>query len=130
VNEPKKFQNFYAKRNSNMYKIIPDPHIYSKINRYGDLYLEGFISRFSDTGLGHAEVLIQKQYLESSDLLVDSIIDTMYESMSREIVPYAPLENGMRETSMRLGARRIFIQYEEDQDNLIRYITDIEILRR
>ena len=113
-----------------MYKVIPHSGIYTKISRYGDSYLAIFISRFSDTGLWNAEAIIQRQYIESSDILVDSIIDAMQEAIWREVVPYSPLADGMRETSIRLGARRLFIQYEEDELGMTRYITDIEILRR
>lgn len=76
-----------------MYKVIPHPGIYTKISRYGDSYLAVFISRFSDTGLGYAEAMIQRQYIESSDLLVDGIIDAMQEAMSHGVVSYAPLAN-------------------------------------
>jgi hypothetical protein len=54
----------------------------------------------------------------------------MKEAISNEILPYTPLVNGSRETSIRLGARRLFITYEEDTTNMTRYITDIEILRK
>lgn len=50
--------------------------------------------------------------------------------MPHEILPYTALADGVRETSIRLGARRLFIQYEEDASNMTRYITDIEIIRR
>lgn len=113
-----------------MYKSIITPRVRKHVTQYGDLYLEGFISRFSDTGLGYAESIIQSQYLESSDLLVESIYTTIAKATSEEFLPYAPLANWVRETSIRLGARRIFIQYEEDHMNMTRYIIDIEILRR
>ncbi len=113
-----------------MYSSVIASRVRQKITRYGDLYLEWFISRFSDTGLGYAETIICNQYLESSDLLVESIYRTIEKATAQELLPYSPLPNGIRETSIRLGARRLFIQYEEDQENIIRYITDIEILRK
>jgi hypothetical protein len=113
-----------------MYKVIISSHVDYLIDTYGDTYRDVFISRFSDTGLGYAEALIQRQYIESAELLIDGIIDTIETAMLHEIVPYTPLVNGSRETSIRLGARRLFITYEEDTVNMVRYITDIEILRR
>ena len=61
---------------------------------------------------------------------MNSIIDAIQDAISHETIAYSLLKNNMRETSIRLGARRLFVQYEEDQENMIRYITDIEILRR
>ena len=113
-----------------MYKSIITPRVRQQITRYGDLYLEGFVSRFSDTGLGYAETVIQNQYLESSDLLVESIYRTIEKATMQDILPYSPLQNEIRETSIRLGARRLFVQYEEDTENMTRYIIDIEILRK
>ncbi len=130
MSELKRYQLYYAKKKVNMYKIIVSQHVDNLIDRYWDWYRDIFISRFSDTGLWHAESLIQRQYIESSELLVDGIIEAIYQAMSNELVPYAPFQNGIRETSIRLGARRLFIRYEEDSQDMTRYITDIEILRR
>ena len=130
MNEQKKYQNFSVKKSVNMYKSIITSQVRKQITRYGEFYLEWFISRFSDTGLGHAESIIQKQYIESSDILVESIYHSIETATIQEIISYAPLENWIRETSIRLGNRRIFIQYEEDLSSMTRFIIDIEILRR
>ncbi len=112
-----------------MYKIIVHNSVFGKIDRYGDMFYSVFLSRFSDTGMWDAESLIQKQYLEASDLLVDTIVDKMLVTLW-DFIYYTPLESWLRETSFRMWDRRIFLTYEEDEKSLSRYITDIEILRR
>jgi len=113
-----------------MYNIIVNSSIYDKINHYGELFFGVFLTRFSDTGMGEAEKIIQKQYLEVSDALVDGIIDGMISTISRDFIYHTPLESWLRETSFRLGNRRIFLTYEEDDAEMVRYIVDIEILRK
>ncbi len=113
-----------------MYKVIIHSAVTKKIDYYGDLFFGIFLSRFSDTGLWEAETIIQRQYLEASDLLVDTISDNMITIMSRDFIYHTPLESWLRETSFRMGNRRIFLTYEEDEKNMMRYITDIEILRK
>ena len=112
-----------------MYKVIILDSVRAKIKKYGDAYRDIFVTRFSDTGLWYAEELIQKQYLESADLLVESIYGSMEIYASRDLIPYR--ESGeIRETHTRLGSRRIDFCYEEDVETMTRYITDIEILRK
>jgi hypothetical protein len=113
-----------------MYKIIISSHVDACIDRYGNMYRDVFLSRFSDTGLWQAETVIQQHYIEASDLLVDSLYDAIDTKICLDILWYSLLENGLRETSIKLGMRRLFLTYEEDTENMIRYITDIEILRR
>ena len=113
-----------------MYKIVISSYVDALIDGYGNRYRDIFISRFSDTGLWEAEILIQHHYIEASDILVDSIYDAIDSRMTVDILGYTPLENGFQETSIKLGMRRIFLTYEEDAPNMTRYITDIEILRR
>ncbi len=113
-----------------MYKVIAHSSIYEKVDYYGELFFNIFLSRFSDTGLWEAEKLIQKQYLEASDILVQTIIDSITTTLSRDFIYHTPLESWQRETSFRMGNRRIFLTYEEDEEDQVRYITDIEILRK
>lgn len=113
-----------------MYSVIIEAHILEKIRTYADILLDGYLLRFSDTGMWEAEAIIKDNYIQAAYLLVDSIYDNISKVMPHEILPYTALADGVRETSIRLGARRLFIQYEEDASNMTRYITDIEIIRR
>ena len=113
-----------------MYSVHIESHILEKIRTYADILLDGYLLRFSDTGMRESEVIIKNNYVQAAHLLVDSIYDSISKVMPHEILPDTPLTYGLRETSIRLGTRRLFIQYEEDASDLTRYITDIEILRR
>ena len=113
-----------------MYKVIAHSSIYKDIYKFWLLYRDIFIDRFTDTWLGFAEEIIKSQYIESAELLVDTIIDGMVSILSRDFIYYTPLESGMRETSFRMGNRRIFLTYEEDETTQARSIVDIEILRK
>ena len=113
-----------------MYKVITRSGVYKKIHTFWLLYRGVFIERFTDIWLGFAEEIIKSQYIESAELMVDTIIDGMKSILSREIIAYSPLESWLRETSFRMGNRRIFLTYEENTETLTRFIIDIEILRK
>ena len=113
-----------------MYSAIIDTDILEKIRTYADILLDGYLLRFSDTGMWEAEIIIKDNYIQAAHLFVDNVYDSISKVMPHEVLPYIPLEGGSRETSIRLGARRLFIQYQEDELGMTRYITDIEILRR
>jgi hypothetical protein len=112
-----------------MYKVIITDTVRAKVKRYGDAYLHIFVDRFSDTWLWIAENIIQRQYIELADVLVDSIYSSLEDVASRPILHHAILDS-MHTSHTRLGSRRIDFSYEEDEWEKIRYITDIEILRK
>ena len=94
ANEQQRFLKFSSNKHHNiMYNIIVNSSIYDKINHYGELFFGVFLTRFSDTGMGEAEKIIQKQYLEVSDALVDGIIDGMISTISRDFIYHTPLES-------------------------------------
>ena len=95
-----------------------------------EAYRDIFVELYTDTGLWYAEEIIKGEYRKNAKILKNSILSAMDHSMKQEIVWYIPLSGDMRETSIRLGARRIQLTYEEDPIAQIRYIMDIEILRR
>ncbi len=91
--------------------------------------MDGYLLRFSDTGMWEAETIIQDNYIQSAELLADSIYDAIVAVMPHEIVAYS-VDGLLRNTSTRMGSRSISIVYREDALSRTRYISDIDIIRR
>jgi hypothetical protein len=113
-----------------MYSVQISTHVEQRITRYVEAYRDIFVELYTDTGLWYAEEVIKDEYRKNAKLLKDGILSAINQSMKQEIVWYTPLSEDMRETSIRLGARRIQLTYEEEAVWQIRYIMDIEILRK
>ena len=112
-----------------MYSVSIESHIIEKIRIYADLLLEGYLFRFSDTGMWESEVIIKDNYIQSAYLLVDSIYDGIVTVMTHEIVPHS-VDGSSYKTATRIGSRSISIIYIEDTVIRTRYVSDIEIVRR
>ncbi len=115
---------------SSQYKVAITTPVIRKIESYTFAIRDYYVALYTDTWLDEAEEVIQSQYIEWSDTLHRFIISSMKEIFLRELIPYTPLESWLRETSFRMGNRRIFLTYEENEEEQVRYIVDIEILRK
>ncbi len=115
---------------NSQYKIFITPHVTEKVDLYTLAIRSYYIALYTDTGLWEAEEIIKSQYIEWADALNHSILNSIREIFHQNIVPYSELKSWQREASFRMGNRRIFLTYEEDTENMTRYITDIEILRK
>jgi hypothetical protein len=76
-----------------MYKVDVHSSVYEKVRAFSVLYRTAFIERFTDTELGFAEEIIQKQYIESAELLVSSIIQGIRSTGTSEFIYHTPLES-------------------------------------
>jgi hypothetical protein len=112
-----------------MFSVVVHHHVRRKIEQYIIAYRSIFLEIYDDTWLGIAEKIIKQQYLEKSRLFKDSIFESIKESLQQEIVWYTPVGD-LKETSIRIGSHRIFLTYHEDVESMMRYIVDIEILRK
>lgn len=98
-----------------------------------DLYIEGyqwyFLSRFSDTGIWSEEV-IRKNYESDGIKLYDALYDHILQNMTRDLIGYETSSLWLRTTATFLEKRIIFIEYQEDGENHIRYVHTLKIIYR
>ena len=84
-----------------MYNLIVADTVLKRIHIYADILLDGYLLRFTDTGMGESEVVMQNNYILSADELTDTIYKSMESFMKRDIVPYS-LEGMAKKTSTHI----------------------------
>ncbi len=112
-----------------MYSVVYSHTAQLAISRYIRRYRDLFITLYTDTGLGQAEHIIQEQYNTTARNLAKRIKELTETHMKTvEILGYSQKDNKIRETTLSIENRRIFIHYREDATT--RYIEDITIVRK
>ncbi len=112
-----------------MYSVVYSHTAQLAISRYIRRYRDLFIALYTDTGLGQAEHIIQEQYNTTARNLAKRIKELTETHMKTvEILGYSQKDKEIRETTLSIENRRIFIRYREDATT--RYIEDITIVRK
>ncbi len=94
--------------------------------------MEYYERLYSDTGLGDAEEIIRKQYIDSANILNTTLHRAIKEFLKNEVMlgySYNP-ETKIYTITTSIGTRRIFIEYREYSGEKIRVITDVQIIRK
>jgi hypothetical protein len=94
--------------------------------------MEYYERLYSDTGLGDAEEIIRKQYIDAANLLNVTLHRTIGELLEKDSIlgySYNP-ESRVYTVTASVGTRRLFIEYREYAEENSRVVMDVQILRK
>lgn len=111
-----------------MYKVIVTDFILNKIDIFIEWYLNTFLSLIEDSGI-YNEHIIKNNYIEISQEFKSNIIESIKESFKEEIIWKKILKNAFQ-TTVLVWNYRLFVDFEEDNQDKIRFIENIEFHKR
>ena len=103
------------------------PHALENIEKYIELFLDFYVTLYSDSGLWNEEFIID-DYRKKANTLHENILDYIESRVSKDPLPYELLSDWTRKSILTVEQRRLEIIYEESEWERIIY--EIRIERR
>lgn len=111
-----------------MYKVIVTDFVLNKIDIFIEWYLNTFLNLIEDSGI-YNEHIIKNNYIEISQEFKINIIESIKDSFKEEIIWKKILQNSFQ-TIVLVWNYRLFIDFEEDNQEKIRFIENIEFHKK
>lgn len=111
-----------------MYKIIIKDEVSEKIDNFIDNYLNSFLDLFIDSWINNLDLIIAS-YEKTAELFREKIYLELKNRLKEEIIWKKILKNAFQ-TTVLVWNYRLFVDFEEDIEEKIRFIENIEFHKR
>jgi len=111
-----------------MYNIIFSSKVHTKIHNFIDSYKEVFLKTFTDTWI-YYENLIKESYIKTSKRFQREIYYSINDNLKEKIIAKKVIQDYFQ-TTVLVWNYRLFIDFEEDNQDKIRFIENIEFHKK
>lgn len=111
-----------------MYNVIFSAKVHTKIHKFIDSYKEVFLKTFTDTWI-YYENLIKESYIETSKKFQREIYNSIESNLKEKIIAKKIIKNSFQ-TIVLVWNYRLFVDFEEDNQDKIRFIENIEFNKK